>query len=108
LNVCFAYLGGSQWVKEDTIELRNIRIPENHVEVDLDLDLSPDVSLVHNDTESVNQTLPLASSFINMCRTKSVPSLSALYCARKEQEDHEDKVTCVAKILDIHISIDPY
>ncbi|XP_060557818.1 dmX-like protein 2 isoform X5 [Ruditapes philippinarum] len=82
--------GGSQWVKEDTIELRNIRIPENHVEVDLDL--SPDVSLVHNDTESVNQTLPLASSFINMCRTKSVPSLSALYCARKEQEDHEDKL----------------
>ena len=84
------FQGGSQWVKEDTIELRNIKIPESHVEVDLDL--SPDVSLAHSDTDSVNQTLPLASSFINMCRTKSVPSLSALYCARKEQEDHEDKV----------------
>lgn len=76
-------------MKEDTIELRNIRIPECHVEVDLDI--SPDSSLSQSDTES-SSSLHLSSNLISMSRTKSVPSLSTLYSARKEQEGHADKV----------------
>lgn len=76
-------------MKEDTIELRNIRIPECHV--DVDLDVSPDSSMTQSDTDS-NSSLHISSNLITMSRTKSVPSLSALYCARKEQEEHEDKV----------------
>ncbi|XP_052793147.1 dmX-like protein 2 isoform X3 [Mya arenaria] len=82
--------GGSQWVAEDTIELKNIRIPESHVDVDLDLETcSPEQH--QSDTES-SPSLPLAANLISMCRTKSVPSLSALTVARKEQEDHQDKL----------------
>ncbi|XP_052281684.1 dmX-like protein 2 isoform X4 [Dreissena polymorpha] len=79
--------GGSQWVAEDTIVLNNIRIPESHVEVDLES--GTDTPLSDSDS-SPSQSL--ASNFISMVRTKSVPSLSTLYCARKELEEHVDKL----------------
>ena len=69
--------------------MKNIQIPDHHVEVDLDL--SPDQNLVQSDSEN-SQNLTPASNLISMGRTKSVPSLSALYCAKKEQEETEDKV----------------
>jgi len=60
--------------------------------VDVDLDTSPDGSMAQSDTDS-NNSLHLSSNLISMSRTKSVPSLSTLYCARKEHDEHEDKVT---------------
>lgn len=74
---------------EDTIELKNIRIPEPQVDVDLE---GCGAEQGHSDGEGPS-SLHLAANLISMSRTKSVPSLSTLVSAKKEMEDQDDKVT---------------
>jgi hypothetical protein len=35
------FVGGSEWLLEDTIELKNISVPDNHPEIDLNCIYSP-------------------------------------------------------------------
>ncbi|ESO86706.1 hypothetical protein LOTGIDRAFT_235301 [Lottia gigantea] len=84
VNLCVAIYecestGGSEWVLEDTIELKNIKIPDPKSEIDLDLILNPD----KNRRDSTPGGISPSSSIVNMTRTKSVPSLCTIQTVRK-------------------------
>ena len=85
----FLSAGGSEWVKEDTIELKNIRVPEAKADIDVD-HVAESGHL--SDTETPQNLAP-ASTLLSVGRTKSVPTFSAILSAKKELLDHGDKIS---------------
>ena len=81
-------LGGSEWVKEDTIELKNIRVSD--AKADIDLEHSAETS--HGSDSETSQMLNPSSTLLSISRTKSVPTFSAILSAKKELLDHDDKI----------------
>ncbi|XP_071118494.1 dmX-like protein 2 isoform X1 [Haliotis cracherodii] len=79
--------GGSEWVLEDTIELKNIKIPDPKAEIDLAQIFNPDGSA----SKPVGGLSP-SSSFANIPRTKSVPSLSTIHTVRKSIAEQGNKL----------------
>ncbi|XP_033750320.1 dmX-like protein 2 [Pecten maximus] len=85
--------GGSEWTLEDTIELKNISIPDPKAEIDLNFIFTADnhsSRSSHYDDDSPG-TLSPSSSLVNMTRTKSVPSLSTIFTVRKCIAEHGNK-----------------
>ncbi|XP_069136751.1 dmX-like protein 2 [Argopecten irradians] len=85
--------GGSEWTLEDTIELKNISIPDPKAEIDLNFIFTsdnPSPRSSHYDDDSPG-TLSPSSSLVNMTRTKSVPSLSTIFTVRKCIAEHGNK-----------------
>ena len=88
LVIFFLLVGGSEWVKEDTIELKNIRIPETKADVDLECNTEAE----HLSDSESHQHLSPSSNLLSVGRTKSVPTFSAIMSAKKELDDHDDKI----------------
>ncbi|KAL3867333.1 hypothetical protein ACJMK2_044544 [Sinanodonta woodiana] len=93
-NLCVAIYecestGGSEWVREDTIELKNIKMPDPKAEIDLDVIYGSSESVIKNPeyptSESPKSLTPSQSlvNVVNMNRTKSVPSISTIYSVRR-------------------------
>lgn len=83
--------GGSEWVLEDTIELKDIKIPDPQVEIELSQVMltqqifPPGLSLHNTPFSDIPGLTPTLSSapMVSMPRTKSVPSLSTIQSVRK-------------------------
>nr|KAG5690689.1 hypothetical protein BaRGS_013475 [Batillaria attramentaria] len=84
--------GGSDWVLEDTIELKNIKIPDPKAEIEISQvlltqpNLPPGLSVHSNPFADLTSTPDLSSStasLTSMTRTKSVPSLSTIQSGNK-------------------------
>ena len=82
-------LGGSEWVKEDTIELKNIRVSD--AKADIDVEHATETS--HGSDSESNQMLNPSSTLLSISRTKSVPTFSAILSAKKELLNHGDKIS---------------
>ncbi|KAK6180445.1 hypothetical protein SNE40_012599 [Patella caerulea] len=95
VNLCVAIYecestGGSEWILEDTIELRNIKIPDPKAEIDLSMIFSPDGGL--GPREESRGGISPSSSFANMTRTKSVPSLCTIQTVRRSIAEHGNRL----------------
>ncbi|XP_041373660.1 dmX-like protein 2 isoform X2 [Gigantopelta aegis] len=95
VNLCVAIYecestGGSEWVLEDTIELKNIKIPDPRSEIEISLPhiYNPDNACPRIDE---NKSISPSSSIVNLTRTKSVPSLSTIHTVKKSIEEQGNK-----------------
>ncbi|KAK7475120.1 hypothetical protein BaRGS_00033612 [Batillaria attramentaria] len=93
--------GGSDWVLEDTIELKNIKIPDPKAEIEISQvlltqpNLPPGLSVHSNPFADLTSTPDLSSStasLTSMTRTKSVPSLSTIQSVRKSITEQGNKL----------------
>ena len=77
--------GGSQWTLEDTIELKNIDIPDLKVEIDLSLIFNNELSGINGvDLSSPSSRLsPSGASIPSIVRTTSVPSVATVQSVRR-------------------------
>ena len=76
---------------EDTIELKNIKIPDPQSEIEISLShiYNPDSSCPRIDE---NKSISPSSSIVNLTRTKSVPSLSTIHTVKKSIEEQGNKL----------------
>lgn len=76
--------GGSEWLLEDTIELKNISVPENNPEIDLDCIYTPN-SPPHLEVKEDETPIGLSpsASIVNLNRMVHVPSMSTIYSVKK-------------------------
>ncbi|PVD19781.1 hypothetical protein C0Q70_20272 [Pomacea canaliculata] len=92
--------GGSEWVLEDTIELKDIKIPDPQVEIELSQVMltqqifPPGLSLHNTPFSDIPGLTPTLSSapMVSMPRTKSVPSLSTIQSVRKSIAEQGNKL----------------
>ncbi|KAK3098460.1 hypothetical protein FSP39_019692 [Pinctada imbricata] len=87
--------GGAEWVLEDTIELKNVSIPDPKAEIDLNCIFSPQNDGLSprnqsDDGESPAKGLSPSASLVNINRTKSVPSLSTICSVSKMLQANND------------------
>ncbi|VDI15898.1 Hypothetical predicted protein [Mytilus galloprovincialis] len=78
--------GGSEWLLEDTIELKNINVPENNPEIDLDCIYtpnSPPSNTLEITEEDKNKGMSPSASLVNMNRLTHVPSMSTIFSVKK-------------------------
>lgn len=86
--------GGSEWTLEDTIELKNISIPDPKAEIDLNFIFTADNPSPRSspyDDDNNSGSLSPSTSLVSMTRTKSVPSLSTIFTVRKCIAEHGNK-----------------
>jgi hypothetical protein len=77
---------------EDTIELKNISVPDNHPEIDLNCIYSPSSppnTLEFKDEDQQKGVSPSAS-LVNMNRLVHVPSMSTIYSVKKTLAEHAE------------------
>ncbi|XP_052099551.1 dmX-like protein 2 isoform X2 [Mytilus californianus] len=78
--------GGSEWLLEDTIELKNISVPENNPEIDLNCIYtpnSPPATTLEVKEEDQNKGMSPSASLVNMNRLTHVPSMSTIFSVKK-------------------------
>ncbi|UYV72066.1 DMXL1 [Cordylochernes scorpioides] len=81
--------GGSEWVLEDTIHLKNIALPQPQLNLTMDWDILVDTSVKNRKTAGAlierltSQEDYLTENASNLGRMLSVPSYSTLYTLRK-------------------------
>ncbi|XP_062621591.1 dmX-like protein 2 [Saccostrea cucullata] len=82
--------GGSEWILEDTIELKNVTIPDPKAEIDMDCILCPSgikSPRVIEEGETPKGMSPSAS-LVNISKSVSIPSLSTICSVRKSIAEH--------------------
>lgn len=82
--------GGSEWVLEDTIELKNVTIPDPKAEIDMECIFSPagiKSPRLTEESETPKGMSPSAS-LVNISKTVSIPSLSTICSVRKSIAEH--------------------
>lgn len=81
---------------EETIELKNINIPDPEEEIDLNMIFSPNgiqsFKLTIDSDSSPRSGMSPSSSLVNITRTKSIPSLSTIHSVRKSISEHGNRV----------------
>ncbi|CAC5419373.1 DMXL [Mytilus coruscus] len=78
--------GGSEWLLEDTIELKNINVPENNPEIDLNCIYtpnSPPSTTLEVKEEDQTKGMSPSASLVNMNRLTHVPSMSTIFSVKK-------------------------
>lgn len=88
------FSGGSEWLLEDTIELKNISLPENNPEIDLSCIYSPNSPpSAHLEVKDDENTKPISpsASLVNMNRLTHVPSMSTIYSVKKTLSEQQNK-----------------
>ena len=78
----FLSLGGSEWTLEDTIELKNISLPELKSDIDLSV-------IFNNDRSPTDPYGPTGS--VNYGRTLTIPSPSTIKSVKKSLSELENK-----------------
>ncbi|XP_064608806.1 dmX-like protein 2 isoform X2 [Liolophura sinensis] len=89
VNLCVAIYecestGGSEWTLEDTIELKNISIPDPGAEIDLSM-------ITPTEPERPPPTDNRLSFTPKVSRTKSIPSLSTIQSVRRSINEQGNK-----------------
>nr|XP_022328939.1 dmX-like protein 2 isoform X8 [Crassostrea virginica] len=82
--------GGSEWVLEDTVELKNVTIPDPKAEIDMDCIFSPAGAKSPRFSEEMEtpKGMSPSSSLVNISRAVSIPSLSTICSVRKSIAEH--------------------
>lgn len=86
----FFIAGGSEWILEDTVELKNVTIPDPKAEIDMDCIFSPAGIKSPRFTEESDtpKGMSPSSSLVNITRAVSIPSLSTICSVRRSIAEH--------------------